>query len=97
MKNNNYKQNNNIDIKTPKTEAEFTNIMIKDTAKFQEKYGFEIGSNGSTWNNESDAFRHAYMQAYLTLRYSDFTAELLGNYHEWDGNKHNNQDRALRH
>lgn len=94
MINNNYKQSNNNDIKSPRTEGEFTDVMLRDSAKFQEKYGFEIGSNGSVWNNESDAFRHAYMQAYLTLRYSDFVAEQLGNYHERDGNKNNNQDKA---
>lgn len=92
MIDNNYKQNNINDIKKPRTEGQFTDVMIKDTVKFQEKYGFEIGPNGSAWNNESDAFRHAYMQAYLTLRYNNFVAKQLGNYHEWDGNKTNGQD-----
>ena len=94
MNNNKYNQTHNNDIKRPYTEGEFTRVMIRDTAKFREKYGFEVGSNGSAWNNESDAFRHAYMQAYLTLRYNDFVAEQLGKYHEIDGNINNNQDRA---
>ena len=94
MKNNNYNQNNNNNTKKPYTEADFTDVMLRDTAKFQEKYGFEVGSNGSAHNNESDAFRHVYMQAYLTLRYNDFAAEQLGNYHEWDGNMRNNQNKA---
>ena len=86
--------NNKTNDKTPWTENEFTNVMLRDTANFQEKYGFEVGSNGSAWNNESDAFRHAYMQAYLTLRYNDFAAEQLGKYHEIDGNLKHNQDKA---
>ena len=41
----------------------FSNMMEKATRKYQQKYGFDIGQgNNPTWNNESDAFRHAYMQ-----------------------------------
>lgn len=94
MNNNKYNQNNNNNIKKPYTEGDFTDIMLRDTAKFQEKYGFEVGSNGSAHNNESDAFRHAYMQAYLTLRLGEIPAKILGKYHEIDGNMRNNQDRA---
>lgn len=90
----NNNNNNKTKDKTPWTEDEFTDVMIRDTAKFQEKYGFKVGSNGSVWNNESDAFRHAYMQAHLTLRFGDITAKILGGYHEIDGNMHNNQDKA---
>ena len=85
---------NNNNNKKPYTEGDFTDIMLRDTTKFQEKYGFEVGSNGSAHNNESDAFRHAYMQAYLTLRLGEIPAKILGKYHEIDGNMRNNQDRA---
>ena len=85
---------NNNNNKKPYTEGDFTDIMLRDTAKFQEIYGLEVGSNGSAWNNESDAFRHAYMQAYLTLRLGEIPAKILGKYHEIDGNMRNNQDRA---
>lgn len=94
MKNNNYNQNDSNDIKKTYTEKEFTDVMLRDTAKFQERYGFEVGSNGSVHNNESDAFRHTYMQAYLTLRYNDFAAEQFGKYHEIYGNLKHNQDKA---
>ena len=68
----------------------FTDEMINDTIKYQRKYGFEIGENDSAWNNESDAFRHAYMQAILLQRYN-LLAKNLGNWHETMGNL-NNQD-----
>ena len=93
MRDNNYSKSNN-DIKRPITEGEFTDVMLIDTAKFQEKYGFETSSDGSAWNNESDAFRHAYMQAYLTLRFGDMTAKILGGFHEMVGSISNNQDKA---
>ena len=86
--------NNKTNDKTPWTENEFTNVMLRDTANFQEKYGFEVGSNGSAWNNESDAFRHAYMQAYLTLRFGENIAEIFGNSHEREGNKKYNQAKS---
>lgn len=94
MNNNNYNQTNNNDSNRPYTEGEFTRVMIRDTAKFQARYGFEVGSTGSVHNNESYAFRHAYMQAYLTLRYNDFAAEQFGKYHEVYGNLKHNQDKT---
>ena len=42
-------------------EQEFTKEMINDTLKYQKQYGFDIGENNNAHNNESDAFRHAYM------------------------------------
>ena len=44
-------------------ETLFSNRMIYDTIKYQKKYGFEIGKNNSTWNNEADAFKHAFGSA----------------------------------
>ena len=73
---------------------EFVNTMVRDTFRFQEVYGFELGNNGSAWNNESDAFRHAYMQAYLTLRFGVITATVLGNYYEVTDKKTHNQAKA---
>lgn len=66
--------------------------MLRDTIKYQKQYGFEL-KNGSAWNNEADAFRHAYMQAYLTLRFNDYGAKILGDFHERDGNKKHNQSK----
>ncbi len=63
----------------------FSNKMINDTIKYQQKYGFEIGQNNSTWNNEADAFKHAYMQAVLALRTNEQIAKFLGDSHEKDG------------
>ena len=34
----------------------FSNKIVNDTIKYQQKYGFNIGENNSTWNNEADAF-----------------------------------------
>lgn len=63
----------------------FSNKMINDTIKYQQKYGFEIGQNNSTWNNEADAFKHAYMQAILALRTNEQIAKFLGDSHEKSG------------
>ena len=40
-----------------------------------------------TWNNEADAFKHAYMQAQLSLWASKHIAKALGDFHEFQGNK----------
>ena len=39
---------NNNNNKKPYTEGDFTDIMLRDTAKFQEKYGFEVCRLGET-------------------------------------------------
>lgn len=80
--------------KTIWEKQEFINTMRLDTARFQKQYGFEVGKDGLAWNNESDAFRHTYMQAYLTLRFGEFIAEWLGDNHEKDGNIKRNQAKA---
>ena len=62
---------------------EFNKIVLDATFKAQQKYGFEIGTGPhSTWNNEADAFKHAYMQWYLGYHYKNFIAYGLGIYHE---------------
>ena len=72
-------------------EKQFTNEMLNDTVKYQKIYGFEIGENGSDWNNESDAFRHAYMQAMLALKSGQNIAKHFGDRHE-DQGKNRGQD-----
>ena len=66
-------------------ETLFSNRIIYDTIKYQKKYGFEIGKNNSTWNNEADAFKHAYMQAALAIRGTQYLAKKLGDGHEQQG------------
>lgn len=63
----------------------FSNLMRDDVIKYQKIYNFEKGPNGSMWNNESDAFRHAYMQAFIGC-IDDGLARNLGDVHEKNGN-----------
>ncbi len=41
----------------------------------------------ATWNNEADAFKHAYMQAQLSLWTGKHISKTLGDFHEFQGNK----------
>lgn len=80
-------QYKNKNGKYPKSLEElFSNKMINDTIKYQKKYGFDIGANNSTWNNEADAFKHTYMQATIDLRSNEQIAKRLGDKHETQGN-----------
>lgn len=46
-------------------------------------YGFDIGQGKhATWNNEADAFKHAYMQWILDYYFDSETAKNLGDMHE---------------
>ena len=38
--------------------------VVKDVAFYQPMYGFDMGgNNNTTWNNEADAFKHAFGSA----------------------------------
>lgn len=58
----------------------YINIVTKNA---QKKYGFEIGTGEhATWNNEADAFKHAYMSWFLSFWGSDIKSKELGDMHE---------------
>jgi len=65
-----------------KSKDEFTKEMLRDTLKYQKKYGFDIGQNNVAWNNEADAFRHAYMQSLLNKKYGSFLTNNVSFWHE---------------
>lgn len=67
--------------------------MLKKTSKYQKKYGFEVDENPKerTHNNEADAFKHAFMQASLTAKYTAGAANGLAYVHEWQGDRYYGQ------
>lgn len=82
--NNNTKNNINIFNYIPK---KYSSYVFDATTKYQKKYDFEMGTgNHATWNNEADAFKHAFMQAQLTLWTGKHIAKGLGDFHEIQGN-----------
>lgn len=61
----------------------FNSYILKETQKYQKMYGFDIGQGKhATWNNEADAFKHAYMQWILDYYFDSETAKNLGDMHE---------------
>lgn len=86
MKQDNKNQNNtNIFNYIPK---KYSSYVFDATTKYQKKYGFDMGSGEhATWNNEADAFKHAYMQAQLSLWAGKHISKALGDFHEFQGNK----------
>ncbi len=65
------------------------------TKKYQKIYGFDIGTGKSdTWNNESDAFKHAFMQAIIQFEWGNLASNTVSILHEIDGNINNNQDKS---
>ncbi len=69
------------------TQKKFNNEIHNKTMHYQKQYGFEYNKNNPkypTWNNEADAFKHAFMQAVLTNRYYNLVSKLGGDIHEID-------------
>lgn len=49
---------------------ELNRESLKYTYKYQKIHGFKMGTGGeATHNNEADAFKHAFMQIYLSYKY----------------------------
>lgn len=74
----NNKNKNFID----KKEEEFTREMVVVTGRAIKKYGLNLNKDGHAVDCEADAFRHAYMQSYLSYKYGSLAANVLGLYHE---------------
>jgi len=74
----NNKNKNLIDQK----EEEFTREMVAVTSRAIKKYGLKLNEKGQAVDCEADAFRHAYMQSYLSYKYGSLAANALGLYHE---------------
>lgn len=67
------------------TRKRFNEIVLGATRKAQEKYGFNMtdkDGNYSTWNNEADAFKHAYLSWLLSWYQGDKKSKELGDMHE---------------
>lgn len=60
---------------------------LEVTGRFQKYYNLEIRDKKGNeyWNNECDAFKHAYMQAYMTTVYNENIANMAGLSHEIEG------------
>lgn len=71
-------------IKDPfKIRDKFNDDVLDATYKAQKKYSFKMGTGEhATWNNEADAFKHAYMQWKLSWKHGEAIAKKLGDMHE---------------
>ena len=73
----------------------FKKEMFNKTIEYQKKYKFNIGSGEhSTWNNEADAFKHAFMQARTTVFVGANISKFWGDLHERNGNKYSSQSKG---
>ncbi len=59
------------------------NKIYSATKHYQKQYGFKIGTGThDTWNNEADAFKHAFGSAYMAIKHTIPISKLVGDYHE---------------
>ncbi len=76
---------------------DFKDEMFNKTMHYQKIYGFKANKENkthATWNNEADAFKHAFMQAIGTLRYSKPAAQFMAWRHEQNGNQDYKQPKG---
>lgn len=71
-------------------ENQFNRYIVNKVNHYQKKYGFDM-QNGSTHNNEADAFKHTFASALVSIEESSTAAFGGGWYHEIT-NKNNNWD-----
>ena len=83
---------------------EFNNEMVRKTWEYQKKFGFETSprQGHEFWNNEADAFKHAFGSADMVLNMG-YLGSLIGGLHhefktknnpygEWDMDSWNNNE-----
>jgi hypothetical protein len=81
-----------------KLREELNRESLKYTYKYHKIRGFKINTGeGTAHNNDADAFKHAFMQAYLMIVHPNHPAKTIGDYHEyiegWNyDRKENNMD-----
>ncbi len=56
--------------------------LIEKALYYQKKFGFKLTPGTKGYNDATDAFRHAFMQAYLSQKYTKPLAYLIGTEHE---------------
>lgn len=79
------------------TKIGISDVALKQTYKYQKKYGFKMGTGeDGTHNNEADAFKHAFMQAYATICINRGWAKLGGDFHEYiDGRNYDKKENNM--
>lgn len=60
------------------------------------KYALKRNEENPGWNDEIDAFRHAYMQAYITINQGKKVAKIIGDVYEKWGDYNGAQDSKER-
>lgn len=65
-------------------QKEYNDEIVKKTWNYQKKFGFETSptSGHEFWNNEADAFKHAFGSADMYFKYGDLGSTLAGIEHE---------------
>ena len=65
------------------TKRQIQKEMIRKSIDYSKPLNYKLGSPSSpTWNSEADAFKHAFMSAILSKRYSIPVSNLIGTGHE---------------
>ena len=74
----------------------FKQEMYNETGNYQKIYGYETNPdpNHASWNNEADAFKHAFMQAIGVQRYNVPIAAIFAKGHELKGKFAQGQPKA---
>ena len=66
-------------------ESEFSKYINEQVDYYYKKYKFNMYNEKEGYtshNNEGDAFKHTFMQTYLSMKYWLLIAKLAGDYHE---------------
>lgn len=70
--------------------------FVDKAEEYGEKYGLKENPTIKGWDDEIDAFRHAYMQAYITAHQGEKVAKLLGDAYEKYGDYTESQKASER-
>lgn len=72
--------------------SQYGDKMTKKAYEYVKKYNLDVTKGTMGWNDEADAFRHAFMQASITTNSNEEIANVLGDGNEILGDVVHNQD-----
>lgn len=72
-------------MKNQQAKDDYNNEIVNKTWHYQKKFGFETSprQGHEFWNNEADAFKHAFLSADLYFKYGNQGSLWGGMYHEY--------------
>lgn len=82
-----------VDPETESYQGKVSDMFINKALFYQQKYGLKVSPGTRGYNDETDAFRHTFMNAMLTISYGEALTKTICSRHESNNHKSPNMSQ----